>query len=91
MKQPTYSKNARVEFKDADGIFHVGYVKSRVRKGVFRKRWIYDVCAVGRPQDKKKVYTVPEGNIFGVIERKEKTGEPTNEQLNELQNKFNRQ
>lgn len=82
MKEPIYQFNSRVEFKDTENVFHVGFVK-RVRKErrwCFRHRWSYDVCEYVKGSHIRKVYTIPEDNIFGVIERKEREiKQPNNE------------
>lgn len=83
-----FNINDRVEFKDSGNVFHIGYVKKLWRKRkLFGTQWSYDICELTKSPI-RKVYTVPEMNIFGIAERKEKTSAPTKDQLDELQNKF---
>lgn len=66
--------NNRVEFKDNEGYFHIGYIKKvkRVRKGLFRKEWVYEICEYVKGAALRKVYSVAETDIFGIVEPKRK-------------------
>lgn len=92
--EPKFSRNQKVEFMLRDDsaksgfTHHCGYVKRTVREGILRKRWMYYICQASK--DERFIWKVPEKDILGVVEYKEKAA-PTKEQLNELQNKFNRQ
>lgn len=74
MKQPKFQFNDRVDFKDSESNFHVGYVKkiTRQRRGLFKREWIYDICEYVKGTGLRKVYTIPESDIFGIVEKKEK-------------------
>lgn len=77
-KEANYQKNDRVEFKDTESVFHIGYVKKAwlEHRGIFRKpEWMYDICEYIKGAAIRKVYTVPESNIFGTVEKtlKDKT------------------
>lgn len=72
MKEPIFQFNDRVEFKDSENIFHIGFVKKikRQRNVWFRHEWVYDICEYVKDAALRKVYVVPEDNIFGVVEAK---------------------
>lgn len=71
MKEPIYQFNDRVEFKDSESNFHIGYIKKikRQRRGWFSHEWIYDICEYIKVAAIRKVYTTPESNIFGKVEK----------------------
>lgn len=73
MKTAKFKFNDRVEFKDSESNFHVGYVKiaRRVRKGWFSHHWVYNICEHIRGTAMRKVYTIPEADIFGIVEKRE--------------------
>lgn len=74
--KPKFNKNDRVEFKDASGRFHVGYVKKVSRRGFIVKHWKYDICEAGKCEGDRKVFAVREDAIFGTVEdyREKKNG-----------------
>lgn len=74
MKEPKFQFNDRVDFKDNESNFHVGYVKKikREHRGWFRREWVYDICVYVKDLKMLKVFTVSESNIFGIVEKKEK-------------------
>lgn len=74
MKQPKFQFNDRVDFKDSESNFHVGYVKkiTRCRCGWFKREWIYDICEYVKGTGLRRVFTIPESDIFGIVEKKDK-------------------
>lgn len=74
--QNKFEYNDRVEFKDASGRFHVGYVKKVSRRGFIVKHWKYDICEAGKCEGGRRVFSVREDAIFGTVEdyREKKNG-----------------
>lgn len=81
MKEPIFQFNDRVEFKDGESNFHIGFVKQikRQRKGWFSHEWVYNICEYVKGVALRKVYEIPESDIFGIVEQKEfKNNKPLN-------------
>lgn len=68
-REPQYSKNQRVEFMDCERFQHVGYIKAAHKLGIFKKEIWYDICEMTKERN-RRVFFVPEYNIFGLIEHK---------------------
>ncbi|MCM1224882.1 MAG: hypothetical protein NC548_61580 [Lachnospiraceae bacterium] len=71
MKEPIFQFNDRVEYKDSESNFHIGFVKQikRQRKGWFSHEWVYNICEYVKGVALRKVYEIPESDIFGKVEK----------------------
>lgn len=73
MKDPKFQFNDRVEFKDSENIFHIGFVK-RIKcqkRSLFKRGWVYDICAYVKGESLRRVYVVPEADIFGIMKNED--------------------